>query len=187
MSNIEHFEKVKPKSFIDKFCNHLCTCCGIGFGPAPGTLGSIFTTVVHCLAVTILKPNAISLIIFDSFAILLLFVLGLISITTYLKNRKHNKDPKEVIIDEVIGQLISLNVFNTLIYFFLLQKLDYIGDHLFGHIICLTFFRIFDIFKPWPICWVDQKCNNAFGVIADDVLAGLAGGISSFCILWLVL
>lgn len=44
-------------------------------------------------------------------------------------------------------------------------------------------FRLFDIWKPWPICVADRRVQGGFGVMLDDVLAGLAAAL----VLWLVL
>jgi phosphatidylglycerophosphatase A len=47
------------------------------------------------------------------------------------------------------------------------------------------FFRLFDILKPWPILWVDQKVHGGFGIMFDDVLAGVyAGLLLSIVIVW---
>jgi phosphatidylglycerophosphatase A len=47
------------------------------------------------------------------------------------------------------------------------------------------FFRLFDIIKPWPILWVDQKVHGGFGIMFDDVLAGVyAGLLLSIVIVW---
>jgi len=45
-------------------------------------------------------------------------------------------------------------------------------------------FRLFDIFKPWPISWADKSLGGAWGVMVDDVLAGVFGGGVLFLILW---
>lgn len=47
-------------------------------------------------------------------------------------------------------------------------------------------FRIFDIFKPWPIGWADRRCKGGFGVMLDDILAGLAAALVLTLLMWLV-
>ena len=69
-----------------------------------------------------------------------------------------NKDPKYIVADEHIGQSISLIFCDQVI-------IDYL--------IAFCLFRFFDIVKPFPINLVDNKVKNAFGVILDDVLAGI--------------
>lgn len=51
--------------------------------------------------------------------------------------------------------------------------------------LCIGFvlFRVFDIYKPWPISWADEKISGGFGVVFDDVLAGVA----AWAIMWLML
>ena len=67
-------------------------------------------------------------------------------------------DPGLIVIDEVVGQWLSL----------LTMPLDPVG-----YLIAFFFFRFFDILKPWPACWADSKLHTATGVMLDDVFAGL--------------
>jgi phosphatidylglycerophosphatase A len=69
-----------------------------------------------------------------------------------------NKDPKYIVADEHIGQSISL---------------IFCEQEIVDYLLALCLFRFFDIVKPFPINLVDNKVKNAFGVILDDVLAGL--------------
>ena len=82
-----------------------------------------------------------------------------------LKNQVH--DPSEIIIDEFLGQLISLSP----ILFVNGFKLDKIN---FCVLMLLSFllFRFFDILKPWPIYIVD-KSRTSLSILLDDVVAGL--------------
>ncbi len=187
MSNTEELQTTGQKKFVEALCKYISTCCGVGFGHAPGTLGSIFTTLFHYLAVKKLNPDKINLLVTDTFFILLFFILGWISISVYIG--KDKKDPKEVIIDEVVGQLIALAICHTCInvlsnYSF---KVGNQYSQLLLHALCLLFFRIFDILKPWPISWIDKKYQNALGIIADDILAGIVAGLISSCLIFLIL
>ena len=74
------------------------------------------------------------------------------------------KDRSEIVIDEVIGQLIAL------LPLLLFEQTN--PPQLFMCIISLLFFRFFDIIKPYPINKIDRM-NNTFGVIFDDILAGI--------------
>ncbi len=68
-----------------------------------------------------------------------------------------DKDPKCVVCDEVVGWLwVLLWVPHT----WLAMVLSFIA------------FRVFDIWKPWPIGWVDRHCSGGWGIVLDDVLAG---------------
>ena len=85
---------------------------------------------------------------------------------------KKNHDPGEIVIDEVAGQWITLLPAS---YLFTRHDLPLIWPALIAGFI---FFRLFDIFKPWPISWADKK-ETAFGVMFDDVLAGTFAAIAT--------
>tara|TARA_Y100001978_G_C23585923_1_gene381324 strand:+ start:184 stop:561 length:378 start_codon:yes stop_codon:yes gene_type:complete len=84
-----------------------------------------------------------------------------ISVYTY---KLIEKDRSEIVIDEVIGQSIAL------LPLLLFEQTN--PPQLFMCMISLLFFRFFDIVKPYPIYKFD-KMNNTFGVIFDDILAGV--------------
>lgn len=69
-------------------------------------------------------------------------------------------DPKEVVIDEVAGQLLCLSV---------------VAPGLPGYAIGFVLFRVFDIAKPWPVGWCDRNVKGAFGVMLDDIAAAVYG------------
>ena len=82
-------------------------------------------------------------------------------------------DPGEIVIDEVVGQWIAL--------FPLSGGLWAMGSQIVilpwpGLVFGFLFFRLFDIFKPWPVSWADKK-STAFGVMLDDVLAGIMAAL----------
>ena len=79
-----------------------------------------------------------------------------------------NKDPKEVVIDEFIGQSIPI----------CLYEIAHEGTKETERVLIFYFtmfilFRIFDIVKPYPVSYYDKNFKNSFGVIMDDVCAGL--------------
>ena len=79
-----------------------------------------------------------------------------------------NKDPKEVTIDEVIGQSIPIYLYE------IAHGTDKNPqDSAIIYVCIFILFRLFDIQKPFPINIFDQKFKNSFGVILDDVIAGL--------------
>jgi phosphatidylglycerophosphatase A len=81
------------------------------------------------------------------------------------QKRNEDKDPSYIVIDELVGQLLVLSI----------TPLDWI--YFFT---AFLLFRVFDIFKPWPISWADRKFRNGFGIMFDDVLAaGYAGAVLS--------
>ena len=129
---------------------------------APGTIGSLVTTIFFYAFLQKTSVSQILLIIF------LIFILALIAVSAYTKGLR-DKDKSEIVIDEVIGQLISLT------------PIIWYKDSLNNIIIfiCVSFFlfRFFDIFKPQPIKYFDQ-INKAWAVIFDDCVAGLFAAIS---------
>jgi phosphatidylglycerophosphatase A len=77
-------------------------------------------------------------------------------------------DPSFVVIDEFIGQAVT--------FLLIADKLKQFNGIII-YIIGFILFRIFDIIKPFPVSYADKKINNAFGVILDDVFAGLYAAI----------
>ena len=149
---------------IDKLNFILVTFFGIGkIKKIPGTFASLFTTLLLFFLFHILNfsPNIILVII------ILIFFISLFAVKIYIKDLS-NKDPKEVVIDEVIGQSIPLYLYEVSHN---IEK-DSI-DALKFYLIIFILFRFFDIAKPFPVNYFDKNFKNSFGVIMDDVCAGL--------------
>ena len=124
---------------------------------APGSIASLVTTLIfYFFAKHLISYLFIIIILITS--ILAFFA---VSIYTY---ELSEKDRSEIVIDEVIGQSIALL---PLLFF---EQTN--PPQLFMCIISLLFFRFFDIVKPYPINKFDRM-NNTFGVIFDDILAGI--------------
>ena len=115
--------------------------------PLPGTLTSFLTVIIIWTIQTHLSLEVTMLFI------LFATLIGYISVE---KNPDKESDPKEIVIDEFIGQSLVL-VFLPLTY----------QNYILGFI----FFRFFDIYKPFPINYIEKKYQNAFGVIFDDIIA----------------
>ena len=124
---------------------------------APGSIASLVTTLIFYLFAKYLISYLFIMIIFIT-TILAFFA---VSVYTY---KFLEKDRSEIVIDEVIGQSIAL------LPLLLFEQTS--PPQLFMCIISLLFFRFFDIVKPYPINKFDRM-NNTFGVIFDDVLAGI--------------
>ena len=140
----------------------IATIFGIGYlRPAPGTWGSLFALV---LAILLLESFGI---IGFAIALLSTSVFGWWATSEYLK-RTANKDPSEVVIDELIGLWIAVLPIAWAVFFYNLPSLDLWP----GWISSFFFFRIFDIYKPSLIGWADEK-NGTLGVILDDIFAGI--------------
>ena len=99
--------------------------------------------------------------------LLIIFVYSFYAVSEYIKFNK-NKDPKEVVIDEFIGQSIPIYLYE-ISHGAIKESQEAILFYLYIFIL----FRYFDIKKPFPVSYFDRNFKNSFGVILDDVVAGL--------------
>ena len=138
--------------------------CGIGKLPQiPGSYASLVTVFILYLIFHIfLVPAEIFL-----FFLLAIFVISLFAVNFFIKDLS-NKDPKEVVIDEFIGQSIPICLYE-------IAHSETINSTriITFYFIMFILFRIFDIAKPYPVSYYDKNFKNSFGVIMDDVCAGL--------------
>ena len=140
------------------------TCFGIGsFRYAPGTITSLITTVFlfSLFHIINLSSNIILIIL------LLIFIYSFYAVSNYIKDND-NKDPKEVVVDEFIGQSIPIYLYEVS-HGTIKDPQEAVLFYLYIFIL----FRYFDIKKPFPVNFFDKKFKNSFGVIFDDVIAGL--------------
>ena len=148
-----------------KTLNYLfVTCFGIGsFRFAPGTITSLMTTIFlySLFHIINLSSNAILVIL------LIIFIFSFYAVSEYIKYNE-NKDPKEVVVDEFIGQSIPIYLYEVS-HGTVKDSQEAILFYLYIFIL----FRYFDIKKPFPVSFFDKKFKNSFGVILDDVVAGL--------------
>ena len=135
-----------------KLNNKIFTLFGIGFLPISGTIGSLIAIFVYFIFYNYL--NLLSFIVF----IILIFFYSIFFLDKTIKGSFSTSDPKEIVIDEFIGQSIPLLLCEN--NFFLI-------------ILSFLLFRLFDITKPWPASYFDLKVKNANGVLMDDIIAGL--------------
>ena len=140
------------------------TCFGIGsFRFAPGTIASFITTIFLFSLFHIIKlSNNVILI-----ALLLIFVYSFYAVNEYIKHNK-NKDPKEVVVDEFIGQSIPIYLYEIAH-----GTIKNSQESVLFYLYIFILFRYFDIKKPFPVSYFDKNFKNSFGVILDDVAAGL--------------
>jgi phosphatidylglycerophosphatase A len=140
------------------------TCFGIGtIRFAPGTITSLITTVLLFSLFHILNISDNIILLF----LILVFLYSFYAIAEYIKENE-NKDPKEVVIDEVIGQSVPIYLFEISHG----TEKNFQESILF-YIYIFVLFRFFDIKKPFPVNIFDKNYKNSFGVIIDDVVAGL--------------
>ena len=140
------------------------TCFGIGsFRFAPGTITSLMTAIfLFSLFHIVELSNNIILI-----TLLLVFVYSFYAVNEYIKDNE-DKDPREVVIDEFIGQSIPIYIYE-ISHGTIKNSQEAVLFYLYIFIL----FRYFDIKKPFPVSYFDKEFKNSFGVILDDVVAGL--------------
>ena len=124
---------------------------------APGTFGSIFSLITIIFLHNIVNKN--------EFIILFICILLMATICIKIYSKSVNKhDAKEIIIDEFLG-----------IYLIIICSYDFkiFNNEFVKILLILLFFRIFDILKPFPANWIDKNMKNSYGVILDDIVAGI--------------
>ena len=147
----------------------LASLGGVGLIPfAPGTFGSIFAWIAF-----ILISHFVNMLI-------LTIVIIILSIWVCEKVSKDlfEKDHKSIVIDELAGMWVALL---PVIYFASSQN-----ERITYAILALVFFRFFDILKPFPVSYFDQKYKNGFGIVFDDIIAGILATVPSLIILFLL-
>ena len=148
------------------------TMFGLGkLSKIPGTLGSLAT--VFILYILFHKLNLSSNLIL--IVLIIIFFYSFLAIASHIKNNE-NKDPKEVIIDEFIGQSIPIYLYE--ISHGVVKSAD---EAIVFYSVCFVLFRFFDIVKPFPVSFFDKNFKNSFGVIMDDVCAGFYVVLSLIC------
>ena len=129
----------------------------------PGTFASLITALIYYISYTI-NINYFLLILINLF----LFVYSVWMINN-LEGEFEEIDSKKIVIDEFLGQSIPI------LFFYIIFYEGSVSNNFFFIIVFLSFvgFRFFDILKPYPINYVDKNMKNGFGVILDDLIAGL--------------
>ena len=148
------------------------TMLGLGKIPKiPGTFGSLATAIVLYFFFHILNISSDFILI----GLIIIFIYSFLSVAAHIKD-KENKDPKEVVIDEFIGQSIPIYLYEISHG---TEKSPNEAIIFYG--ICFVLFRFFDIVKPFPVNFFDKNFKNSFGVIMDDVCAGFYVVLSLIC------
>ena len=129
----------------------------------PGSVASLATTLFLFFLFHILNisPNIVLV------SVIIIFFISLYAVNIFIKDLE-NKDPKEVVIDEFIGQSIPLCLYEVAH-----NVPRETGEILKFYFIMFILFRIFDITKPFPVSYYEKNFKNSLGVIMDDVCAGL--------------
>ena len=149
MSRIKNY---KNRINLTNVAHVLATWFGIGLVPkAPGTWGSLAALPI---GYAITNSGSVELL---GILIIIFFIIGIWA-SNVTSNQMAIDDPSEIVIDEVVGQWIAILT---------------ITPNIILYIFAFILFRIFDIWKPWPISWADRQIKGGLGIMLDDVFAGI--------------
>ena len=157
---------------IKTFNTLFVTMFGLGKIPKiPGTFGSLATIIILYIFFHIFNFSSNLILI----GLIIIFISSFLAVAIHIKDSE-NKDPKEIIIDEFIGQSIPIYLYEISHG---TQKSN--DEALIYYSVCFILFRFFDIVKPFPVSFFDKNFKNSFGVIMDDVCAGFYVVLSLIC------
>ena len=137
----------------------------------PGTFGSLVTVILLYIFFHILNISTNIILLF----LVTIFIYSFLAVASHIENSE-NKDPGEIIIDEFIGQSIPIYLYEVSHG---TEKSPNEAIIFYG--VCFILFRFFDILKPFPVSFFDKNFKNSFGVIMDDVFAGIYVVLSLIC------
>ena len=141
-----------------KFPMFVATFFGSGLSPiAPGTVGSVAALPLAYFLLSV--PVGQAMLVIGA-----LFLMGIWA-SNAMEAALEQHDASLIVIDEVVGQCLVVALLDV----FLRGAVDT------TQLLLLSFmgFRLFDIIKPWPVGWVDNKVDGGLGVMLDDVVAAL--------------
>ncbi|MDB4193786.1 phosphatidylglycerophosphatase A [Candidatus Pelagibacter sp.] len=157
---------------IKIFNSLLVTMFGIGkIKFAPGTFGSLATTIILFYLFHSLNVSSNIILV----GLIIIFIYSFYAVSTHIENSK-NKDPGEIVIDELLGQSIPIYLYEVSHG---TSKEN--GEVVISYILFFFLFRYFDIAKPFPVNFFDKNFKNSFGVIMDDICAGLYVVLTVIC------
>ena len=126
---------------------------------APGTFASLITCFLFILLINIFD------IIFIFFIAIIIFFYSFIAINNSFHQFKSD-DPQEIVIDEVVGQILVLLAMP-------IYEILYPLPALYYYVLSFLLFRLFDVWRPFPIGYVDNNVKGAVGIMLDDIVASV--------------
>ena len=126
---------------------------------APGTVASLITCFAFLLLINIFNMSVILLFT------LIIFCYSFVAINNTFENFD-SEDPQEIVIDEVVGQMLPLFAIPIYETLYPLPKIYYC-------VAAFLAFRLFDIWKPYPVSYVDNNVKGALGIMLDDIIASI--------------
>ena len=145
---------------------------GAGLSPkAPGTVGTLASLPVGLAILYYLGMETLFMLTLS------ITIIGIFEINKYEKETGMH-DQQHIVIDEAIGMWLSLMIaYSTAI------TMNYPYVEFIAILFSFAAFRLFDIWKPSTIGWIDRELKGGLGVMLDDILAGIAGGLLTVVIL----
>ncbi len=145
---------------------------GAGLSPkAPGTVGTLASLPVGVAVLYIFGMETLFLLT------LAITIIGIFEINKYEKLTGLH-DQQEIVIDEAAGMWFALIIaISTAV------TMTYPYAEVLAIVLSFAAFRLFDIWKPSTIGWIDREIKGGLGVMMDDVLAGIAGGFLTVILL----
>jgi phosphatidylglycerophosphatase A len=148
------------------------TFFGSGLCPkAPGTAGSLAALPVGALIIYYMGVESLFMLT------IAVTIIGIFEVNKYEK-LTGDHDQSHIVIDEAVGMWLSL-----MIAYYTMITLHYPYVEIMALLFSFAAFRLFDIWKPSTIGWIDREWKGGYGVMMDDVLAGIAGGFLSALLL----
>ena len=141
----------------------------------PGTFGSLATVIILYILFHIFNISSNLILL----GLVIIFIYSFSAVANHIENFE-DKDPREIVIDEFIGQSIPIYLYEVSH-----GTEKYPNEAIIFYAICFILFRFFDIRKPFPVSYFDKNYKNSFGVIMDDVCAGLYVVLSLICFMFL--
>jgi phosphatidylglycerophosphatase A len=139
----------RPSTAFDFICRAVASCFWVGHAPmAPATVCSFVVTIVVWISGGLRNPHYV-------YFIPVIFIVGVL--TAGRAERAYGHDGRQIVIDEVVGQMIAFMAMTP-------STATFIGG--------FFLFRLFDILKPFP-AGRSQRLKGGWGVMADDVVAGI--------------
>ena len=137
----------------------------------PGTLGSLVTAIL--LFYLFHKANCSPNIILG--VLIVVFIYSFYAVSNYIEDNE-NKDPREIVIDEFLGQSIPIYLYEISH-----GTIKDSSEAIVYYALFFILFRYFDIMKPFPVNFFDKNFKNSFGVIMDDICAGFYVVLTLIC------
>jgi len=157
---------------IKIFNSLLVTMFGLGkIRFMPGTFGSLATIIILFYLFHTLNISSNIVLI----GWIIIFIYSFFAVSAHTKDSE-NKDPGEIIIDEFLGQSIPIYLYEISH-----KTTKESGEAIIYYTLFFILFRYFDIMKPFPVCFFDKNFKNSFGVIMDDICAGLYVVLTVVC------